>query len=345
MKRIGICGHYGGKTNPLNGQTIKTKIITEELRTLYGDDEVQTVDTYGGAKRTPAYLLGLWRLTARCRNVMILPAHNGVKILAPFLALINRLYRRKLHYIVIGGWLPELVSTRKRLRKSLQRFDAIYVETSTMKRAMEAQGFDNIVLMPNCKNLPILAENELVYAAGEPYKLCTFSRVNGEKGIEDAIRAVCTVNGELNRRAYTLDIYGQIEPDYLERFTALQNNFPDYIRYCGCVDFDCTTPVLKEYYALLFPTKYYTEGIPGTVIDAYAAGLPVISSRWESFCDVIDEGLVGLGYPFGQEDKLEELLLELLNNPETLNAMKVNCLHKAQAFLASKVVQEKLHVD
>ena len=31
MYKIGICGHYGGGKNCLDGQTIKTKIITKEL--------------------------------------------------------------------------------------------------------------------------------------------------------------------------------------------------------------------------------------------------------------------------------------------------------------------------
>jgi hypothetical protein len=59
--------------------------------------------------------------------------------------------------------------------------------------------------------------------------------------------------------------------------------------------------VLKDYFALLFPTHFYTEGIPGTVIDAYAAGIPVISAKWESYSDVIDEGVTGIGYKDGAE--------------------------------------------
>ena len=41
----------------------------------------------------------------------------------------------------------------------------------------------------------------------KPLPLCTFSRVMKEKGIEDAVYAVRTVNEHFGRTVYTLDIY------------------------------------------------------------------------------------------------------------------------------------------
>mgnify|MGYP002519543662 CR=1 FL=1 len=32
----------------------------------------------------------------------------------------------------------------------------------------------------------------------------------------------------------------------------------------------------------------YTEGVPGTIIDAYAAGLPIISAKWLNYGDILD---------------------------------------------------------
>ena len=66
--------------------------------------------------------------------------------------------------------------------------------------------------------------------------------------------------------------------------------------------------MLKNYFLLAFPTKFYTEGIPGTILDAYAAGVPVIASKWESFFDVIEEGKTGIGYEFDNQKELEKIL-------------------------------------
>ena len=64
--------------------------------------------------------------------------------------------------------------------------------------------------------------------------------------------------------------------------------------------------VLKSYFFLLFPTKCPGEGIPGTIIDAYAAGLPVVSSLYPNFAEIIDEGVTGLGYEFDNVDAFDD---------------------------------------
>ena len=45
--KIGICGHFAHGLKYLDGQTIKTKILYEELAKLYGKSDVKTLDTHG----------------------------------------------------------------------------------------------------------------------------------------------------------------------------------------------------------------------------------------------------------------------------------------------------------
>ena len=206
LKAISVIGHFGKGKTLLNGQTVKTKIVTDELCKQFGDVEVIKFDTAGGRSalsKAPFQCLSALKKT---KNVIIFPAHNGLRVYAPLLSLFRIFFKgRKLHYVVIGGWLPEFLKKRQRLSKRLKTFDAIYVETNTMKRALEEQKFTNISVMPNCKNLKILKPEDLVYPTGEPYKLCTFSRVMKEKGIEDAVNAVKEVNEEAGKIIYTLD--------------------------------------------------------------------------------------------------------------------------------------------
>ena len=339
MNKIGICGHYGGNNNFLDGQTVKTKIITKELEKEFGDNEVKKVDTFGGKRRLVPILLNLISLVVSCKNIIILPAHNSLRIFAPLLAFVNSFYHRKLHYVVIGGWLPEFVATRKWLKNALMKFAFIYVETSTMKNNLELMGFTNIVLLPNCKELDVIQAEELVYTKQEPFKLCTFSRVMKEKGIEDAVKAVKAVNDKIGKNVYTLDIYGQIDKEQTDLFAKLQTKFPDYVKYKGLVPFDKTTEVLKDYFLLLFPTKFYTEGIPGTIIDAYAAGVPVVCSKWQSFADLVDD-TVGYGYDFSSEEALENLLKKIyLEDINRVLSMKELCLIKSNKYMPNKVIR------
>ena len=336
MIKIGICGHFGGDKIFLDGQTVKTKIITQELKKLYS---IKIVDTFNGKKRIVIILLGLLKLLIQCENVIILPAHNSLKIFVPFLIFFNKIFKRKLHYIVIGGWLSKCLKDNKILKDYLKDFNYIYVETSMMKRSLEEQGFENISIMPNCKDLKILKEKELIYNTEKPYKLCTFSRVMQEKGIEDAIEVVKIINKNSKEIIYTLDIYGQIDENYKERFEKLSKSFPEYIKYKGKIPFDKSVEILKKYNLLLFPTHFYTEGIPGTIIDAYASGVPIISSKWQNYDDIIKENITGIGYEFGQNKKFMNILEKLISSPEKILNMKKNCLNFAEHYKPEKVIQ------
>ncbi len=104
------------------------------------------------------------------------------------------------------------------------------------------------------------------------------------------------------------------------------------IQYEGIVAPNESASILKNYDALLFPTKYYTEGIPGTVIDAYFAGIPVIASKWESAFDVIDEGRTGYIFDFDNYNEFLNILRVVINNPEKLSALKENCINKSYLY-------------
>lgn len=330
--KVSVLGHFGEGETLLNGQTIKTKIVTEELQNQLGQEQVLKFDTHGGRKvllKAPFQVISALK---KSKNIIIFPAHNGLRVYAPLLRFFRKFFKnRKLHYVVIGGWLPEFLSQRKRLTKALKSFDCIYVETNTMKAALEDQGFDNVLVMPNCKKLTVLSEDELVYPQGTPYRLCTFSRVMKEKGIEDAVNAVIDVNEKLGYKAYSLDIYGQVDPAQMLWFDGLKAKFPDYVNYGGTVAYDKSVDVLKQYFALLFPTYYSGEGFAGTLIDAFSAGVPVIASDWKYNAEIVNED-VGCLFAAGKTNELKKILLDIANDPNQILIKKKLCLKEAQKF-------------
>ena len=283
----------------------------------------------------------VWKSLRKSKDVVIFPAHNSLRIFVPLLVLLQSFFRhRRVHYVVIGGWLPTFLKNRLFLRYALHHIYMIYAETHRMQRDLKKLEFtNNVTYMPNCKPLHIVNKVEFATEFAKPYKLCTFSRVWSQKGIGDAVQAVKSVNDSLGRVFYSLDIYGMVESEEREWFAELQRTFPKYIRYGGTVPYDKSVSVLKDYFALLFPTKCYTEGIPGTIIDAYAAGLPVISSLYLNFDEIIDDGITGLGYEFGNNEALISLLKNLSKNPLRIIEMKKNCVKKAKMFLPNEVVK------
>lgn len=331
--KIGICGHFGGKETFLDGQTVKTKTVYRALCEHYGTDNVKTVDTYNIKKRFLQVFFGTVGLFMSCDACIMLPAHNGIKIFSPLFVFLKKIFKKKIYYSVIGGWLAKFISDKPALEKDLKRFDAIFVETTTMKKALDEKNFNNVSVIANFKELEIISENEMPHEFAEPYKLCTFSRVMKEKGIEEAIAAISAVNEFYGRTVYSLDIYGPIDSSQTQWFEELKSNFPDRVQYLGCVPFDESVSVLKNYFALMFPTLFYTEGVPGTIVDAYAAGVPVISSRWESFSDIVDECKSGIGYEFGNTEDLVCVLKKIAEDPAVIIDMKSYCVGKADMYL------------
>lgn len=346
--KASVLGHFGEGVKLLNGQTVKTKIITEELQNQLGQDQVLKFDTHGGWKILLKAPFQVFRALKKSMNVLIFPAHNGLRVYAPLLSFQRKFFKkRKIHYVVIGGWLPQFLTKRKSLAKALKRFDGIYVETNTMKSALEVQEFENVFVMPNCKDLKILSEQELIYPSETPYKLCTFSRVMKEKGIETAVDAVKKVNEKLGYTAYSLDIYGQVDSAQTEWFDALQQKFTANIKYCGVVPFDKSVDVLKEYFILLFPTYYEGEGFAGTLIDAFSAGLPVIASDWKYNAEIVNES-VGFVYPTNNRNAFIDILEKAAMNPNVILNKKKLCLEEAGKYRideAVRVLIEQIEAD
>lgn len=337
MYKVSIIG-YHAKQKPLHdGQTVKTQQLTKVLQDRYSHDQINEVDMQGCSKHPFSFLWAYFKACRNSENVIILPAYGALKVF-PFLCVLFRRKGTKLFYDVIGGWLGKFIRNRSLLASVLKRFDGIWVETTTMKKDLITQGFENIRIVPNFKELSILEPKNL-HESYIPIHLCIFSRIIAIKGIEDGIRSVQEVNKKNNKTIYTLDMYGPIDKNYSEQFNAIKKTLPDYIKYCGCVDADKSTETLKKYDALLFPTRYEGEGHPGTIIDAYSAGLPVISAKWHSFSDFVDEGMTGLGYEQFNTDQLIELLDQIAQNPNLLNPMRENCLKKATQYSAKTVIQ------
>ncbi len=337
--RVGIVGRFGNGSVLLNGQTIKTKNLEAGLK-KYTTFDIREVDSFGCLKRPGQLVKDLKQTFKGCFAIIMLPAQNGILLFAPLLFFFKILYKKRIFYDVIGGWLPAYLTKRKWLSFILKKFDGIWVETSSMKSVLEIMGFTNVSVIPNFKDLKPLTKSELVYPTGIPYRFCTFSRVMKEKGIETAIEVIKEVNEQLGYTACALDVYGQIWEESKVWFEELQDEFPDYVQYKGAVEADKSVEVLQNYFALLFPTRFYTEGIPGTIIDAYAAGIPVISAKWESFADVVDDGKTGIGYEFDNREAFKNVLLNVAQNPKVILDMKPNCVEKAKNYLPETATDE-----
>lgn len=335
--KIGIIGHFGGNENILDGQTIKTKILYEELRrnTKW---EIIKVDTYYKNKNPFKLLIKSLKCVLSSKKIIILLSGNGMKFYFPFLYMCSKIFHIEVFHDVIGGNLDQYVQKMPRYQKYLSTFKINWVETEGLKNKLADVGVHNCKVIPNFKRLNIAKIDKKEYS--EPFKFCIFSRVMREKGIEIAISSIEKINREAGRKVCELDIYGRIDEGYKDRFNNIIKDVSNAIEYKGVVEYDKSVDVISAYYALLFPTFWDGEGFPGTIVDALSAGLPVIATDWNCNSEIIENMKNGIIYPNSNIKDLEQAIKYIINNKDKINDMKKNCVLSAKKYMPDEYVKQ-----
>ena len=330
--KIGIVGHFADLLPIYDGQTVKTRNLYNELKKIYGNENITYVDTYKWKKNPFKLLTSCLKAIKNSENIVILPASNGIKVFAPLFVFLNKIFKKKIYYAVVGGWLPDFLVSNKKMIKSLEKFNCIFVETNGMKQRLNDLGLKNIDILLNFKDLEI--EKFLKWNNRLPYKVCTFSRVIKET----AINCVKKINEKYKKTIYCLDIYGPIGKEYELEFEKILKELPSYIKYKGIVDSSKSVETLKKYSFLLFPTFYSGEGLAGTIIDAYFAGIPVIASDWKYNKEIILNNCTGFLYEVHKDEQLIKILEDVYKGKYNINEIKKNCIEEARNYLPENAI-------
>lgn len=328
MKKAVVIGHFDWTGNNMIGAVVKARNIYEELQHQLGVEQVGCVDIYEWRKRKAFVLLEIVKVFACYRNIILVCSDTSVNLMRLF-TLLKTVFRNEIHYCVVGGDIAELLAQHPEQQGQLKCIDNFYVETEDCADGMQRLGIKNTCLLKNFKRIQPLSEP--IEYAEDVYRFCTFSRVTEKKGITEAIRAVELINREIGYEKCKLDIYGQVDPAYRSRFKSLLENSKS-VKYKGVVDSKDSVNILKNYYCLLFPTKYQSEGIPGTLIDGFAAGLPVICSNWVRCSQIIKDGENGLVYPFGDFEAFTNTIRNAIDDANHLKALRKGSLSTFEAY-------------
>lgn len=337
-KKVTVIGYFAfergaeGDRKMFGGQTAKCRSLVAHLKTEHAENEIATVDTYRWKARPLPLLLDCLRKLRGSDVVLMALSENGLGFFMPLLLHLKKIYGFKLGYVVIGGWISDRCRSSKRLLKLLKRLDSVFAETVPMAEELRDLGIEKVEFAPNGKDLEIADRADATDLLSVPYTLGTFSRVSKEKGIADAIEAVTWVNSQ-KPSLCRLRIFGPIAPEFKEEFEELIKTHTESVEYCGSVPSDESSEAVGSLLLLLFPTRWYDEGFPGTILDAFASGVPVLASDWKNARSIICDGETGFICEFGNNNSFKEKLLACLDNPRELIAMRQKCLQEAEKYL------------
>jgi glycosyltransferase involved in cell wall biosynthesis len=194
---------------------------------------------------------------------------------------------------------------------AIKRADLYLAETKHLVDVARRNGIERVRWFSNSRPMPPLPAT-----AGDGGETCTrfvyLGQVRRCKGIPELIEA-----GECLEEPSFVDVYGPLGFDVPESaFAGLTR-----VRYRGVVEPGRVLEVLSGYDALVLPTRHHGEGYPGVVLEAFAAGLPVVVTRWRALPEIVDESC-GVLIPVGDAQALAASLRELATDADRYSRLR-----------------------
>lgn len=313
--KIYVLGFFGFRTTLYDGQTIKTRNILELLR-----DKKLYVDYYDTQdfRINKRSIFSMFAKVLKCDKLFYLPAHNNLRYIFPIVFLLSKFARADVHYFVVGGWLKEFIENKPFIKFCLSKIKGIHCETLSMKQSLEIDcGFKNVDVFPNFRIHDFVST---VHHEEGKLRIVFMARILRKKGIDSIfVMGDHIIRNRLEDKI-SVDFYG---PLYDREF--FEENIVNYrfMRYHGPLEQEKIYATLEKYDVMVFPTHFFTEGLPGSIIDAYISGIPVVATKWKYATEFVIDGQSGFILPFEDDGTiLYEKILYLFQNPEILSKMK-----------------------
>ncbi len=168
-----------------------------------------------------------------------------------------------------------------------------------------------IEVIPNAIELSVFTPPRQRNQAGT-VRLIFVGRLNAFKNVEMLLEAASRVKAN-GLDDFELQLVGEGERrSNLERL-AVEKGLTKHIRFFGWVDRAELVELYRQ--ADLFVTATTWEGMPNTVLEAMACGLPVVGTRASGLGELVREGVNGYLVDLNDTATLADRLMALIDNP------------------------------
>lgn len=336
MSKYYVLGYFGYNNNQLDGQTVKTRDLYRLLCEQY-PGEVDYYDTQDLKYSKLSAFKMFWK-AIKCKTMIYLPARHNLTHLLPVYYILSVIFRFEIHQFAIGGWLCEYLHSHSIHKFMLQRIKGIYTETQRLKNDLEEHyGYRHVKTFPNFRYFDFTPNSE----KSEKLRLVFMARINKKKGLDWIFNLAEYIESHAISDKYSITFYGPLNKEDQDFFETNISKYT-FIDYGGKLEPENIHKTLSKYDVLLLPTHFFTEGLPGSIVDAYISGIPVIVTEWKHSREFVDDGVSGYIIPFedGQEMLIEKVLM-LERERELLQKLKENALKKRDAF-APPIIEDFL---
>lgn len=219
-------------------------------------------------------------------------------------------YKNKcIHNSKIKSLLGSIEALTYKIMKTYAKVDKIICPSYFMKEQLDKSGIlsDKTVVMHN------FIEKSGIFNDVERKYILYMGRYSEEKGIKTLLK-VCE---EIQQVSFVFAGSGPLEEDV---------NSVDNVINKGFLTGEELISTIQGAKALIYPSEWY-ENCPLSVMEAIANGTPVITSDLGGLPELVEEGITGKIFHYGNEFDMKEKILELWNEDENHSSLYHNCKH------------------
>ncbi len=320
-------------TNIVGGNKVMADEQIRELK-LRGFT-LDTVDASGNVTNLPRWKIRISRLVrllrvalgtaqkiGRADVVFLIVASFSAIGLGSFFWVVCKIARKPLVMRITGGDLVETYLKYGALARGLanrtyMRCSLVYVETQQLYREFSA--FANFRWFPNTRNIQCLKPRPRVGI----HKLIFLARLDMDKGLGEVLDA-CQ---HLPKNCH-LNVFGpsMSNTDF--------SRFEDHLHasYRGVLEPKDVPRVLAEHDLLLLPSYCGREGYPGSILEAFQCGVPVIATRWGGIPELVEHEKNGLLVEPRSAGEIKSAIDRLLENPDLYGQLRRGAKRQGEHF-------------
>ena len=178
---------------------------------------------------------------------------------------------------------------------------------------------------------------------GDMVQILVLGQVMEHKGIHTVIESIKILKQKYDDKEFLLHVVGGSASDeYLERLNTQikENNLQDNVKLHGQVKREVAAEFFRDCDIYVFPV-IWEEPFAGTLLEAMASGIPVISTFTGGSKEILKDGINALVFEKDDAKDLSEKILKLVNNGELANVISQNARKEIEDTFSKSVLMDK----